>query len=133
MIEIVSAARCIGCDVCVAVCPTNVFDPTPGGGPPVIARQTDCQTCFMCEAYCPVDALFVAPHACPLPTSSPLLDEEYLVATGLLGSYRNEIGWGKGRTPGARTAVGPPLPPAHITAAVGRSADPLTPEGATGA
>ncbi|NJC74105.1 ferredoxin family protein [Planosporangium thailandense] len=133
MIEIVSAGRCIGCDVCVAVCPTNVFDPAPGGGPPVIARQTDCQTCFMCEAYCPVDALFVAPHACPLPTSSPLLDEEYLAASGLLGSYRNEIGWGRGRTPGARTAVGPPLPPAHITTAVGRSADPLIPEGATGA
>jgi len=26
MIEIVSAAACIACDVCVKVCPTDVFD-----------------------------------------------------------------------------------------------------------
>jgi NAD-dependent dihydropyrimidine dehydrogenase PreA subunit len=104
VIEVVAAARCIGCDVCVAVCPTNVFDPGPGGGPPVIARQADCQTCFMCEAYCPADALFVAPHACPLPASSPLHDEAYLTVSGLLGGYRNEIGWGRGRIPGAHCA-----------------------------
>ncbi|MFG2876892.1 hypothetical protein ACGFYU_18180 [Streptomyces sp. NPDC048337] len=28
---------------------------------------------------------------------------------GLLGSYRREIGWGEGRTPGALRAVGPSL------------------------
>jgi NAD-dependent dihydropyrimidine dehydrogenase PreA subunit len=88
VIEVVSTDRCIGCDVCVAVCPTNVFDPDPGG-PPVIARQADCRTCFVCETSCPADALFVAPHACPLPVSSPLRDEAYLTATGLLG---REIG-----------------------------------------
>ena len=27
-----------------------------------IARKHDCQTCFLCEAYCPVDALYVAPQ-----------------------------------------------------------------------
>ncbi len=52
MIELVSEERCIQCDVCVDVCPTNVFDAVPGG-PPVIARKADCQTCFMCEVYCP--------------------------------------------------------------------------------
>jgi NAD-dependent dihydropyrimidine dehydrogenase PreA subunit len=97
VIEVVSADRCIGCDVCVAVCPAHVFDPDPGHGRPVIARQGDCRTCFMCEVYCPVDALFVAPHACPLPVSSPLRDEAYLAASGLLGGYRNEIGRGRGR------------------------------------
>lgn len=129
MIEVVSAQRCIGCNVCVAVCPTNVFDADPGGGPPVIARQADCQTCFMCEAYCPVDALFVAPHVCPLPASSPLRDEVYLATTGLLGSYRTGIGWGRGRSPGARTALGPPLGPAHITTAVDRPTEPISSEG----
>ncbi len=110
MIELVSAARCIGCDVCVRACPTNVFDPShAGGGVPVVARQADCQTCFMCEAYCPTDALFVAPQAHPLPAGSPLRDEGHLVATGLLGSYRERIGWGRGRSPGARLAVSPPL------------------------
>ena len=62
MIEIVSADRCTGCNICVHACPTNVFEAVPGG-PPRIARQADCQTCFMCELYCPTDALFVAPEA----------------------------------------------------------------------
>jgi len=29
----------------------------------VIARQNDCQSCFLCEIYCPTDALYVAPDA----------------------------------------------------------------------
>ncbi|MBM7488075.1 NAD-dependent dihydropyrimidine dehydrogenase PreA subunit [Bradyrhizobium canariense] len=32
-------------------------------GIPVIARQDDCQTCFLCELYCPEDALWVSPFA----------------------------------------------------------------------
>jgi NAD-dependent dihydropyrimidine dehydrogenase PreA subunit len=103
VIELVSAQRCIGCDRCVDVCPTDVFDRGPGGVP-VVARQADCQTCFLCEAYCPVDALFVAPERDPLPEGP---DEAAL--GGTLGSYRDAIGWGRGRTPGARIAIGPPL------------------------
>ncbi|MEU4822019.1 ferredoxin family protein [Actinomadura citrea] len=105
MIEIVSRERCIACDKCVDVCPTNVFD-RGADGIPVIARQSDCQTCFMCEAYCPVDALFVDPrsHALPEPP-----DEAALAADGTLGAYRAQIGWGRGRTPGARLAIGPSL------------------------
>lgn len=114
MIEVVSAQRCVTCDVCIAVCPTNVFDRGPDGLP-VIARQSDCQTCFMCEAHCPADALFVAPPREPVDPGSPLRDEAYLVDRGLLGSYRREIGWGKGRKPGARLAVGPELGKARIT------------------
>jgi NAD-dependent dihydropyrimidine dehydrogenase PreA subunit len=111
MIEVVSAERCIGCDKCVHVCPTNVFD-RGADGIPVIARQDDCQTCFMCEAYCPVDALFVAPTTHPQPADAPLRDESRLAGSDLLGSYRARIGWGRGRTPGARLAVGPELPAA---------------------
>lgn len=56
----------------------------------------DVKTCFMCEAYCPVDALYVAPEAKqPVP-----VDEEQLAATGLLGSYRAAVGWGTRRKPG---------------------------------
>lgn len=102
MIEIVSHARCVACDRCVEVCPTDVF--TRGeDGVPVIARQADCQTCFMCEAYCPVDALFVAPQVHPLPERP---DESRVP----LGAYRERIGWGRGRVPGARLAIGPALP-----------------------
>ncbi len=93
MIELVSESRCIECNLCVKVCPTNVFDKVVNA-PPTIARQSDCQTCFMCELYCPVDALYVAPEVEPLES----VDENSLKETGLLGSYRNNIGWGRDRT-----------------------------------
>jgi len=96
MIELVSDSRCVQCDICVEVCPTNVFDPVPGGAP-VIARFDDCQTCFLCEAYCPADALYVAANA----TGHVEVSEEDLIAKGLLGAYRHDLGWGQGRKPTA--------------------------------
>ncbi len=87
MIELVSDDRCTNCNICVRVCPTNVFD--MAADRPIIARQSDCQTCFMCELYCPSDALFVAPDVSK-PTA---VDEHELEITGLLGSYRRGIGW----------------------------------------
>jgi len=92
MIKYLSNDRCIACNQCVKVCPTNVFEKVDGENP-IIARQADCQTCFMCELYCPVDALFV----------SPLLDntDEPQTITAreqaALGSYREAVGWGNGR------------------------------------
>lgn len=100
MIELVSATRCIGCDVCIRVCPTDVFDRGPGRVPR-IARQDDCQTCFLCEAWCPVDALYVAPLTTPAPAGSPARDEDWLATTGLLGSYRRQLGWRRGDVPGS--------------------------------
>ncbi|GAB1695097.1 4Fe-4S binding protein [Krasilnikovia sp. M28-CT-15] len=100
MIELVSRDRCVRCDICVRVCPMNVFDAVPGAAP-VITRQADCQTCFLCEAYCPADALFVAPLSGPAPDGSPYADEAALAAAGQLGRYREQIGWGPGRTPGS--------------------------------
>lgn len=96
MIEIVSSERCTGCNICVRACPTNVFEAVPGGIPR-IARQADCQTCFMCELYCPEDALFVAPSA-----DAPVAVNERAPETQqLLGSYRRDIGWGKSLQPTA--------------------------------
>lgn len=98
MIELVSATRCIQCNICVSVCPTNVFDQVLDA-PPAIARQSDCQTCFMCELYCPADALYVAPD-----TDQVLsITETQLEESKLLGSYRDEIGWRKGQSSGAST------------------------------
>jgi NAD-dependent dihydropyrimidine dehydrogenase PreA subunit len=85
MIELVSAAHCTGCNICVLVCPVNVFDRVDGAAP-VIARQSDCQTCFMCEAYCPADALYVAPDA-----DGPVTIDEQDIRH--LGSYRRALGW----------------------------------------
>jgi len=96
MIEIVSASRCTGCNICVSACPTNVFEAVPGGIPRV-ARQDDCQTCFMCELYCPEDALYVAPVA----DGPAAVSENDEAVQTLLGSYRRSIGWGKGRRPTA--------------------------------
>jgi len=87
MIEVVDSETCTSCNICVNVCPTNVFDETDGV--PVIARQDDCQTCFLCELYCPDDALFVAPHA-DGPQSIDLLA---LKQSGIFGSYRRAVGW----------------------------------------
>jgi formate hydrogenlyase subunit 6/NADH:ubiquinone oxidoreductase subunit I len=90
VIELVSEQRCIKCDLCVDACPTNVFDAVEDEVP-VIARQEDCQTCFMCEAYCPVDALYVHANA----DHSVKVDEAELIEKGLLGSYRRSINWNK--------------------------------------
>jgi NAD-dependent dihydropyrimidine dehydrogenase PreA subunit len=109
VIEIVSAERCIDCDKCVDVCPTNVFDRHEGAHP-TIARQADCQTCFLCEAYCPVDALFVSPLAGPAPADSVYRDEAALTAAGRFGEYRRWIGWGGGRKPGSLRDRNPELP-----------------------
>lgn len=104
MIELVSEERCIRCDVCIRVCPTNVFDHGPDRLP-VIARQAGCQTCFMCEAWCPTDALFVAPQTTPVPPDSPYRDERELIRRNLLGSYRRQLGWDNGQPidPGPET------------------------------
>jgi len=109
MIEVVAAERCIACDRCIDVCPTRVFD-RGADGIPVLARHDSCQTCFQCEAYCPTDALFVSPLATRAPADSPFRDAAGLAASGLLGGYRRELGWGSGRAIGARTAVGPVYP-----------------------
>ena len=96
MIELVSAHRCIVCDICVKVCPANVFASMPEA-PPVIARQNDCQTCLLCEIYCPTDALYVAPDA----ESPTAIAEEEIEAKGLFGSYARALGWRRGKPGGA--------------------------------
>jgi NAD-dependent dihydropyrimidine dehydrogenase PreA subunit len=92
MIELVIQSRCIDCDRCVRICPTDVFDAVPGG-PPVIARQSDCQTCFMCELYCPADALYVGPD-CEHPEP---VTEAQVTGTDWPEQYRRDAGWGKHR------------------------------------
>ncbi len=96
MIEVVSESRCVECDICVKVCPANVFDATDGV--PVIARQDDCQTCFLCEIYCPTDALYVAERA-----DGPLsITEEEVEERNLFGSYSRALGWKRGKPSGSQ-------------------------------
>jgi len=93
MIELLSESRCTGCNLCVRACPTTVFDAREGDIP-VIARPDDCQTCFMCELYCPADALYVS----PLADEHVQVDESVLAGAGTLGSYARNMGW-KGAKP----------------------------------
>jgi NAD-dependent dihydropyrimidine dehydrogenase PreA subunit len=93
MIELLVDELCIGCDICVRICPTDVFDAVPGEVP-AIARQEDCHTCMECELHCPVDALYVSPRSAPDP-----VDKERIVTSGILGSYQRALGWKRG-TPG---------------------------------
>ena len=88
MIALLLADRCTGCQRCVEVCPRNVFD-AGNSGPPRIARVEDCQTCFQCELYCRVDALYVEPSV-----DGPVaVDESTIRASGLLGVFRRDSGW----------------------------------------
>ncbi|MBV8621102.1 MAG: ferredoxin family protein [Curvibacter sp.] len=96
MIEFISTQRCTGCNICVQVCPTAVFEAVPQDRPR-LARQTDCQTCFMCELYCPEDALYVSPLADRVEN----LGEIDGLLQAQLGSYRRAIGWGRGQAPAA--------------------------------
>lgn len=95
MIEIISESRCVECDICVKVCPANVFDHTDGI--PVIARQDDCQTCFLCEIYCPTDALYVAERA----DGRTAISEDEVERRGLFGSYSRALGWKRGKPGGS--------------------------------
>ncbi|RXZ79519.1 ferredoxin family protein [Paenibacillaceae bacterium] len=90
MIQIISHERCVGCDLCIKVCPTDVFDKKEGF--PVIARLSDCQTCYMCELYCPAKAMYVS----PLTEENQEVEECVSTNNSIIGSYREAIGWGKG-------------------------------------
>lgn len=88
MIEVVIDDRCGGCGDCVDVCPSDVLAHGPNGKA-VIARQADCQTCYLCELYCPEDALFVWPEVDRVAG----LTADQALATGDVGGFRRDSGW----------------------------------------
>lgn len=95
MIELILSDRCIGCGACINACPDDVLRPQDDGVPHA-AHQEDCQTCYLCELFCPVDALYVSPRITP----DPAVNEAAVLAAGLLGSYRRSLGWQRGRPGG---------------------------------
>lgn len=99
MIELVLEERCVRCDKCVEVCPNEVFE-GGAGELPAVARQHDCHTCFLCEVYCPTEALYVSPYNRP----EPSLSADALAAQGFIGSYVRNSGW----SPRQRAAAAAP-------------------------
>lgn len=49
--------KCIGCGMCMVVCPHEVF--TLRNGTAVIENLDSCMECGACEKNCPADALYV--------------------------------------------------------------------------
>jgi NAD-dependent dihydropyrimidine dehydrogenase PreA subunit len=79
---------CTGCNACVAACPTHVLDPGLAGTP-LIARPDQCQTCFLCELYCPADAIYVG-----VDQGGPeAADPDAIRASGQLGRLRRDYRW----------------------------------------
>ena len=88
MIELVAEDLCTGCGDCVEACPRDVFE-ADAAGRAVIVRQAACQTCYLCELYCPADALYVGPDC---ERAEPVTRE---AAAPLMGRFRRDSGWGE--------------------------------------
>jgi NAD-dependent dihydropyrimidine dehydrogenase PreA subunit len=96
MISLILGDRCTGCEACVSACPSHVLDPSAKAGePPRIARLDQCQTCYLCELYCPEDAIYVAPDQ----HTAETVDPDAVLASGHLGRLRRDQGWSMAEDP----------------------------------
>ena len=74
---IIDPSRCIGCEACVAVCPTKVLDLV--NHKVVVARFDQCVQCEQCANKCPTTALVM--HRLgeqPSTLTVPELDEHFI-------------------------------------------------------
>lgn len=58
-IRAIDPRLCIGCNVCVQVCPLDVIRLDAASNKAYIKYLRDCQSCFLCEVECPEDAIRV--------------------------------------------------------------------------
>ncbi|MGC8837615.1 MAG: 4Fe-4S dicluster domain-containing protein [Anaerolineae bacterium] len=50
---------CVGCGICLFQCGQDVFSLDPEAEKAVVARPQQCVDCFICEKYCPEQAIRV--------------------------------------------------------------------------
>jgi thioredoxin reductase/NAD-dependent dihydropyrimidine dehydrogenase PreA subunit len=82
LIHSINDDRCIACDACVDVCPTDVLELVSAKSRPV--RFDDCIQCNQCEIVCPTSALVMhRPGVEPPQVRMPLLDACYQARDGL--------------------------------------------------
>ena len=61
-IRTIDIEKCNRCGQCVRICPQDVLRINEETRRPVIAYLSDCQSCLLCELYCPQGAILVTPH-----------------------------------------------------------------------
>lgn len=84
LVHAINEDRCVGCDACVAVCPTNVLDLVSNKSR--VLRFQDCIQCEACMWACPTDALVMHPEGTEPPTLKvPEIDANF--QTAVPGQY----------------------------------------------
>lgn len=53
---------CVGCAMCVDICPTDVFESTGDESAPKVAKQKECFGCLSCSEICPATAIQHSGH-----------------------------------------------------------------------
>lgn len=55
MIKIKVGEKCVGCGICVKICPTDVLEVVEKRSTP--AKLEECMACRVCEAACPMNTI----------------------------------------------------------------------------
>ena len=67
-IEKIDNELCIGCGICVQICPMDVFRMDEDSKKAIIRYPEDCMLCELCVLDCPEEAITVTPEK-----NSPLM------------------------------------------------------------
>lgn len=82
LVHSINDDRCVGCDACVDVCPTEVLELVANKSR--VVRFDDCIGCEQCALVCPTAALVMHPRGSePPPVRAPALDAYHQAAPGL--------------------------------------------------
>ncbi|MGZ3406577.1 MAG: 4Fe-4S binding protein, partial [Polyangia bacterium] len=82
LVHSINDDRCVGCDACIDVCPTDVLELVANKSR--VVRFDDCIGCEQCALACPTAALVMHPRGSePPPVRAAALDDYHQAAPGL--------------------------------------------------